>query len=348
MPNDPRHDEEGGKKPAAAAAVPKPRESSPGKAVPKARESAPSSEPIPEPPPSINANAYRASMESITTQRLSLEPPEPRSMSMLPPPPAPVGKAFYEDVLVLVENFGQIGRMTWNAFGSIFRRPLEIQSTLYQMESLGVRSMGIASVTSLFVGMVMAVQFAFGLQKFGGMEYTGRIIGLSFSRELAPTLTAVIVGGRIGAGIAAEVGSMAVTEQIDAIRALGADPVKKLVVPRLLASIVVMPVLGAYSLVLGFAGAMAITSVQFGIPSGFFLRTSLGSVNFADYFSGMYKTPFFGAIIALIGCHFGLITRGGTEGVGQATTRTVVAISIAILISDFFLTKVSILIFPGR
>ena len=141
---------------------------------------------------------------------------------------------------------------------------------------------------------------------------------------------------------------MAVTEQIDAIRALGADPVKKLVVPRLLASIVVMPVLGAFALVLGFAGAMMITAAQFGIPPGFFVRTALGTVTFADYFSGMYKCPFFGALIALSGCHFGLITRGGTEGVGQATTRTVVVISIAILIADFFLTKVSILMFPGR
>lgn len=279
--------------------------------------------------------------------RSSVEP-GPASVSMLPPPPPALWTRWWDDLGALVEHFGMLGRMTLQAFVVMFRRPFEVYSTLYQMESLGVRSMGIASVTSLFVGMVMAVQFAFGLQKFGGMEYTGRIIGLSFSRELAPTLTAVIVGGRIGAGIAAEVGSMAVTEQIDAIRALGADPVKKLVVPRLLASVVVMPVLGAFALVLGFAGAMVITSVQFGIPPGFFLRTSLGSVNFADYFSGMYKTPFFGAIIALTGCHFGLITRGGTEGVGQATTRTVVAISIAILIADFFLTKVSIIIFPGR
>ena len=271
--------------------------------------------------------------------------PPSRALVPLPPPPRPPLGQYALDVL---EHFGQIGRMTGAACVAMFRRPLEIQSTLYQMESLGVRSMGIASVTSVFVGMVMAVQFAFGLQKFGGMEYTGRIIGLSFSRELAPTLTAVIVGGRIGAGIAAEIGSMAVTEQVDAIRALGADPVKKLVVPRLLASVVVMPVLGAFALVLGFAGAMMITSAQFGIPPGFFLRTSLGSVNFADYFSGMYKCPFFGAIISLTGCHFGLITRGGTEGVGQATTRTVVVISIAILIADFFLTKLSIVMFPGR
>jgi phospholipid/cholesterol/gamma-HCH transport system permease protein len=273
---------------------------------------------------------------------------------LTPPPPSvsaptaqPVPSAF-DKLQNFLEHLGQIGRMTGGAALAMFRRPLELQSTLYQMESLGVRSFGIASVTALFVGMVMAVQFAFGLQKFGGMEYTGRIIGLSFSRELAPTLTAVIVGGRIGSGIAAEVGSMAVTEQIDAIRALGADPVKKLVVPRLLASIVVMPVLGAFALVLGFTGAMLICSTEFGIPPGFFLRTALGSVNFVDYFSGMYKCPFFGAIIAIIGCHFGLITRGGTEGVGQATTRTVVAISIAILIADFFLTKISILIFPGR
>lgn len=270
------------------------------------------------------------------------------STAFLPPPPAPARLRWFANALAVVEHFGQVGRMTGGAFVAMWRRPFEIHSTIYQMESLGVRSLGIASVTSVFVGMVMAVQFAFGLQKFGGMEYTGRIIGLSFSRELAPTLTAVIVGGRIGAGIAAEVGSMAVTEQIDAIRALGADPVKKLVVPRLLAAIVVMPVLGAVALVLGFGGAMMITAAQFGIPPGFFLRTSLGSVTFADYISGMYKCPFFGAIIALTGCHFGLTTRGGTEGVGQATTRTVVVISIAILIADFFLTKLSILMFPGR
>jgi phospholipid/cholesterol/gamma-HCH transport system permease protein len=269
----------------------------------------------------------------------------PRSLSK---PPIQRGPSPFDIVESTLEHLGHIGRITVGAVAALFRRPFEFQATLYQMESLGVSSMGIASITALFVGMVMAVQFAFGLQKFGGMEYTGRIIGLSFSRELAPTLTAVIVGGRIGSGIAAEVGSMAVTEQIDAIRALGADPVKKLVAPRLLASVIVMPVLCAFALVLGFCGAMFICEIQFGIPSGFFLRTALGSVTFGDYFSGMFKTPFFGAIISILGCHFGLICRGGTEGVGQATTRTVVAISIAVLVADFFLTKVSIILFPGK
>jgi phospholipid/cholesterol/gamma-HCH transport system permease protein len=284
----------------------------------------------------------------MQTERDSLPEGRP-SLANAAPPPAPRFFVRFVDMgFGFVEHLGQIGRMTWGALKAIFKRPLEVSSTLHQMESLGVRSAAIASVTALFVGMVMAVQFAIGLQKFGGMEYTGRIIGLSFSRELAPTLTAIIVGGRIGAGIAAEVGSMAVTEQIDAIRALGADPVKKLVVPRLLASIVVMPVLGAFALVLGFGGAMIVCSTEFGIPPGFFLRTALGSVTYMDYFSGMFKTPFFGAIIALVGCHFGLITRGGTEGVGHSTTRTVVVTSIALLIADFLLTKISILIFPTR
>ena len=211
---------------------------------------------------------------------------------------------------------------------------------------MGVASLGIVVVTSVFIGMVMSVQFAFGLRKFGGMEYTGRVIGLSFSRELAPTLTAVIVGGRIGAGMAAEVGAMNVTEQIDAIRALGADPFKKLVLPRLVASIIVMPILGGFALIVGFGGAMLVTDLQFGIPAAFFLNSALDAVTMADFVSGMFKTPFFGAIIALVGCHFGLHTQGGTAGVGNATTRTVVVISITILIADFLLTKLGIALFP--
>ena len=242
-------------------------------------------------------------------------------------------------ILKLLDHLGRMGELFVLSVTALFKRPFELRSIVYQMDSLGVRSVGIASITAVFIGMVMAVQFAFGLQKFGGMEYTGRVIGLSFSRELAPTLTAVIVGGRIGSGMAAEVGSMAVTEQIDAIRALGADPIKKLVLPRLVASVLVMPLLSAFAWVLGFSGAMVVTSTQFDIPMGFFLRTALGSVGMGDFWSGICKCPFFGAIIALVGCHFGLQTRGGTEGVGRATTQSVVVISIAILIADFFLTK---------
>jgi phospholipid/cholesterol/gamma-HCH transport system permease protein len=245
-------------------------------------------------------------------------------------------------------HLGGVSKMFASTVRAMFMRPFEVRATLNQMEAMGVRSLGIASVVALFTGLVMATQFAYGLQKFGGMEYTGRIIGLSFARELAPALTALVVGGRIGSGITAEIGSMAVTEQIDAIKALGADPIKKLVLPRLLAGVCLMPILAAFALVLGFLGAMFITSVEFGLPSGFFLQTALGSVRFEDYFSGMFKTPFFGAIMALVGCHFGFITRGGTEGVGNSTTRSVVVISISILVSDFLLTKVSMIIWPAN
>jgi len=275
-------------------------------------------------------------------------PPESRSSrtSLLPPPPLPVLTRATERVVGFFEHLGAITDMAVKTVRAGFKRPFEWKAILTQMEVLGVASVGIVTVTSVFIGMVMAVQFAFGLRKFGGMEYTGRVIALSFARELAPTLTAVIVGGRIGSGMAAEVGAMAVTEQIDAVRALGADPHKKLVWPRLVASVIVMPMLGAFALVLGFIGAMMITDLQFDIPWAFFLRSALSTVTMADFISGMIKTPVFGAIIALVGCYFGMTTTGGTQGVGNSTTRTVVVISITILIADFFLTKIAIVFWP--
>lgn len=239
----------------------------------------------------------------------------------------------------LVDDLGTVALLTGRMTRVLFKAPFEWRSIVYQMESVGVASIGIASITATFIGMVMAIQFAFGLQKFGGMEYVGRVIGLSFARELAPTLTAIIVGGRVGAGMAAEVGSMTVTEQVDAIRALGADPAKKLVLPRVIATIIVMPILSFFALALGFAGAMVVISLQFSISMQFFFRSALETVQLRDLAAGMGKTPFFGFIISIIGCHFGLKTKGGTEGVGRSTTATVVAVSITILIADFFLTK---------
>jgi phospholipid/cholesterol/gamma-HCH transport system permease protein len=254
--------------------------------------------------------------------------------------------AIIERFLAFFQAIGHIWRLLWQSIIVMPRRPWEIREVLMQMEAIGVKSTGLVLITGLFVGMVMALQFAIGLQKFGGMEYTGRVVALSFSRELAPTLTAVIVGGRIGAGIAAELGSMNVTEQIDAIRALGADPIKKLVMPRVVATTLIMPILATFSLFVGFAGAMLITSVQFGLPAGFFLNTGLDSVGFADIWSGFSKTPFFGTIIALVGCHFGLVTRGGTQGVGRATTQAVVVVSVSILVFDYLLTTLFAWVFP--
>ena len=266
-----------------------------------------------------------------------------RGFSLPPPPPEP---SFFEYHLararLLVEHLGEIATLSGRAGRALFRRPFEIASTLQQLESLGVRSMGIVSVTSVFIGMVMTIQFAFGLRRFGGLEYIPRVVVLSFCRELAPTLTAVIVGGRIGSGMTAEVGAMNVTEQVDAIRALGADPAKKLVLPRLAAAILVMPILSTFALTLGTLGAIFICYFQFDISPSFFVQSSLESVTLGDFLSGVMKTPIFGFIIAIVGCHFGLHTKGGTEGVGLSTTRTVVVVSIAILVADFVLTKIFI------
>jgi phospholipid/cholesterol/gamma-HCH transport system permease protein len=264
-----------------------------------------------------------------------------------PPPPRGLVARLGDQTMGFLEHLDAVSRMFAGSVRAGFRRPFEGRSILEQMERLGVQSVGIVVVTSIFIGMVMAVQFAFGLRKFGGMEYTGRVVALSFARELAPSLTAIIVGGRIGSGMAAEVGAMNVTEQIDAVRALGADPLKKLVWPRLVASVITMPILSAFALVLGFGGAMLVTDIEFHIPWKFFLTSALTAVTMMDFIAGMAKTPFFGAIIALVGCHFGLTTTGGTAGVGYSTTRTVVTISIAILIADFFLTKLAILVWPS-
>ena len=275
------------------------------------------------------------------------EPPPSSTTSLLPPAPVVAKPMWIERAVVSsLEGLGEVALMFGHSVRVLLKRPLELREIVLQMDSIGAKSMGLVVIIGSFVGMVMALQFAIGLQKFGGMEYTGRVIALSFSRELAPTLTAVIVGGRIAAGIAAEIGSMSVTEQIDAIRALGADPIKKLVMPRLVASVLVMPILCSFSLVLGIGGAMAICDLQFGLPAGFFMSTALDSMTLNDFWNGFLKTPWFGAIIALIGCYYGFGTRGGTVGVGRATTQAVVATSVSILIADFALTNVYAWVFP--
>ncbi|CAN5767683.1 MlaE family lipid ABC transporter permease subunit [soil metagenome] len=288
------------------------------------------------------------------TTRAPDEQVEPResqaprtSLSMVPPPTELPPPTIFDRFGVMLEHLGGIAVLTGQTFRSIWKRPLETRSVIYQMESLGVQSTGIVAVTSVFIGMVMTIQFAFGLQRFGGLEYIPRVIVLSFLRELAPTLTAIIVGGRVGSGMAAEVGAMNVTEQVDAIRALGADPAKKLVLPRVAASILFMPILSMIALMLGSLGALFVCKVEYGISPTFFMRTSLDNVRMSDLWSGMGKTPVFGFIIAIIGCHYGLRTTGGTEGVGQSTTKTVVAVSISILIADFLLTKLLVAILPA-
>lgn len=268
-------------------------------------------------------------------------PPHGGRPSLLPHRPPPPG--FLEVAWSGAQSFlDELGGMTLlfiEALRALPSRPFEYREVVYQLYQMGVKSVTIANITALFVGMVMTVQFAFGLERFGATDYVGRVVGLSITRELAPSLTALVVGARIGSGMAAELGSMAVTEQIDAIRALGADPIKKLVVPRLVACVILIPVLALFADVVGFVGAMLVARLQFGTPMQFFFRTALESVHLQDFLSGVGKAPFFGVTIAIIGCYNGMTTRGGTEGVGLSTTRTVVAAAIAVLVTDFILTK---------
>jgi phospholipid/cholesterol/gamma-HCH transport system permease protein len=238
-----------------------------------------------------------------------------------------------------LESAGAVALLFGRVARDVFRRPMGIAEIGRQVETIGYRSLAVVVLTAIFSSMVMTVQFAVQLARFGAKEYVGNVVSLSLVRELGPVLTALMVGGRVGAGIAAELGSMQVSEQIDAMRAMGADPVKELVLPRVAAATIALPLLTAVAEVLGVAGAMAIASLDSGIRASYFFHASLQAVTLGDLAGGLIKTAFFGLTISLIACQRGLAARNGTQGVGRATTETVVITSIVTLISDFVLTK---------
>jgi len=227
------------------------------------------------------------------------------------------------------------------------RRPFEWSALFEQIESIGVRSMSVVVLTAVFSSMVITIQFAFQLARFGAKEWAGNAVGVTLARELGPVMTALMVGGRVGAGIAAELGSMSVTEQVDAVRVLGADPIKKLVVPRVLATVLVLPLMSAVAVVLGLLAGGVIASLEPDVHFDYFLSAALRSTTLKDFFSGQVKTLFFAFNISIVACHHGLATRGGTVGVGRATTETVVVTSVVTLVSDFILTKLFLAIGLG-
>lgn len=241
--------------------------------------------------------------------------------------------------------------LTAKALRSIVARPFYWRDTLQQMDSIGVGSLGIVLLTGLFTGMVLALQSSIEMRQFGATIYIGRLVGSSMVRELGPVLTALMVAGRVGAGIAAQLGSMKVTEQIDALNVLGTDPIKKLVTPRLVAALLMLPVLTVITDLIGILGGLLIAVVKLDLTADLYMRTvyqTLAESGFVfrfvpkDVLAGLIKPVFFGGIIAMTGCYFGLQTRGGTEGVGVSTTRAVVTASILILAVDYFLTQLLI------
>ncbi len=236
-------------------------------------------------------------------------------------------------------TLGEIGVLTAETARQAVRRPLGTRALVEQIDSIGVRSLSVVVLTAVFSSMVITLQFAFQLARFGAKEWSGNAVGVTLARELGPVMTALMVGGRVGAGIAAELGSMSVTEQIDAIRALGADPIKKLVVPRVLATLLVLPLMSSMAVVLGLAAGGAVATLDPEIRFSYFINAALRSTQISDYASGMAKTLFFAFNISIVACYLGMNTRGGTVGVGRATPKTGVATSVVTLVSDFILTK---------
>ena len=225
-----------------------------------------------------------------------------------------------------------------------FRRPFERRAFAMQLDIIGVQSMSIVVITAGFIGMVLALQTAYALEDFGGKIFIGKVVSLSLIRELAPVLMALMVGGRVGAGMTAEIGTMKVTEQIDALRALATNPVRKLIVPKVLATTLMLPALTVIAILVGTLGGMLIAVTSLNLSANFYLRSVITTIRYNDLASGIGKTFFFGFVIAIIACYNGLRTTGGADGVGRATTATVVSAAISVLIMDFFLTKLFMMV----
>tara|TARA_B100000683_G_scaffold125149_1_gene122571 strand:+ start:1304 stop:2086 length:783 start_codon:yes stop_codon:yes gene_type:complete len=243
----------------------------------------------------------------------------------------------------LIEFFaytGAIMRMSLRFFKVLFKTRLSWPEFISQCEIIGLRSVPIATLILFFVGLVFAFQFGLSMKTMGAIPYLGKITSLSIARELGPVFTALVVGGRVGAGMAAELGSMKVTEQIDAIRSLGADPDNKLLVPRVLAATLMLPIITLIADIAGFFGGMLIGWSEFGLSPLAYYASSISTVYLSDFLSGFFKPFFFGFFIAIIGCYQGFQTRGGTAGVGDSTTRTVVIVSMMVVFVDFFLTRI--------
>jgi len=239
----------------------------------------------------------------------------------------------------LVDFLGGLSFLAYQTVASLFKDKFNYRETIQQIELLGIKSSSLTNLIAVFTGMVLAVQFIVGLKRFGLQLYTGQIIGIGITRELAPVLTSLMLAARVGSGITAEIGSMNVTEQILAIEAMGANPVQKLVVPRVIAITLCAPLLTILADFIGILGGMVISMMETGVSSQFYLDQISRSLEFKDVASGMTKTLFFGFFIGIIACYQGLNTQGGTAGVGRSTTLSVVYASICIFVSDFFLTK---------
>jgi phospholipid/cholesterol/gamma-HCH transport system permease protein len=222
---------------------------------------------------------------------------------------------------------------------NVFQQPRYIADMLQQADLIGVGSLPIVVLTGFFTGAVLALQSSATLIKFGSLSLTGQLVSLSMVRELGPVLTSLMVAGRNASGMASELGSMKVTEQIDAMRALGTDPTKKLVTPRVISTVIMLFFLTIISDLVGLTGGWVVSMLLLGLDTYQFWNQAYQNLVAEDVTMGLVKPVIFGFIIATVGCYYGLSTKGGTQGVGRSTTQAVVAASVLILVVDFFITR---------
>ncbi len=238
-----------------------------------------------------------------------------------------------------MQDFAQLCRV---ATTGIFQRPWYARETVYHMDRIGVGSLFIVILTGIFTGMVLTLQGSIQLEPYGAVPYVSRLVSASVVRELGPVLAALMIAGRVGSGIASELASMQVTEQIDALRAEGTDPIKKLITTRLIASLIMVPVLTVITNGIAIFGGYLIAHFYLSIDTFFYWTWAFEALRPMDMVYGLIKPLVFGFIICMVGCYAGLSTSGGTVGVGQSTTQAMVTSSVLILMTDFFLTKLFI------
>ncbi len=246
---------------------------------------------------------------------------------------------FFDFIKETLHFLGGIGLLTQEVVKQLFRKGNKWSLTVDQIFEIGQRSLPLVLVTAISTGAVMALQFGLGLSRFGGTLYVPRLVTVSILREMGPVFTALMIAARVGAGISSEIGSMMVTQQIDAIRAMGTSPIQKIVIPRVIGCFVSIPLLIAFANVIGFLGGLLIGTTELQLDTQFYILKSLNNLMLSDYLSGFGKSFFFALFIAIPSCYFGLSVKNGTRDVGIFTTRAVVVSSIMVLIGDFFLTK---------
>lgn len=233
-------------------------------------------------------------------------------------------------------------KLSYHSIANLFTRPRYSHDTLLQMDDIGVGSLPIVLLSGFFIGAVMVLQTGSQFQRFGQVSLTGDIVSLALVRELGPSITGLLVAGRCSSGIASELGSMLVTEQVDAMRAMGTDPSRKLVSPRVLAALIVVPLLSSISVFIGLVGGMVASTFSLRLSATTFWQRAIAVLQFSDLMQGFTKSIVFAFILATVGCYQGLNVRGGTQGVGRATTQAVVVSSVLIIVADTFLTRLAL------